>query len=130
MVKDVLRAEGVDADVREVLVADQQSALRLGFRGSPTIRVNGQDVAGPCRSEEGFALSCRLYPGSGQIGLPPADMVRRAVLQARNEGRHEIGSTKMKQGTGISASLGAIFSVLATLGCCLPFSFLAAVGTG
>ncbi len=83
MVKDVLRAEGVVANVEEVLVEDLRSARRLGFRGSPTIRVNGRDVAGPSPSPEGFALSCRLYPGSSQVGLPPVEMVRRAVLQAR-----------------------------------------------
>ena len=36
----------------------------------------------------------------------------------------------MKQGTGVSASLGAIFSAIATFGCCLPLGFLAAVGAG
>src|SRR5215471_16693168 len=87
LVKEVLRAEGVSADIREILVADQRSAQRLGFRGSPTIRVNGQDVAGPSTSPEGFALSCRLYPGSSQMGVPPVEMVRRADLQAREGAR-------------------------------------------
>ena len=35
----------------------------------------------------------------------------------------------MKQGTGISASLAAIASTVATIGCCLPLSFAAALGT-
>ena len=34
----------------------------------------------------------------------------------------------MKQGTGISSSIAAILSVVATLGCCLPFGFAAAIG--
>ena len=87
LVKDILRAEGVEAEIREILVEDQLSARRLGFCGSPTIRVNGRDVAGPSISPEGFALSCRLYPGSNQIGVPPVEMVRRAVLQAREGAR-------------------------------------------
>ena len=91
LVKDVLQAEGVVADIREVLVADQHSARQLGFRGSPTILVNGQDVAGPS-SPQDFALSCRLYPGSNQIGLPPVDLVRRAVLQARSGGVPGVGA--------------------------------------
>lgn len=37
----------------------------------------------PPRTEGGFALSCRVYPGSEPIGLPPAQMVRRAVSEAR-----------------------------------------------
>ena len=36
----------------------------------------------------------------------------------------------MKHGTGISASVGAILSSLASLSCCLPFGFAAALGAG
>jgi hypothetical protein len=36
----------------------------------------------------------------------------------------------VKQATGASASLAAIISSLATIGCCLPFGFAAALGAG
>ena len=36
----------------------------------------------------------------------------------------------MKQGTGVSASLAAIVSSLATISCCLPIGFAAALGFG
>ena len=36
----------------------------------------------------------------------------------------------MKQGTGVSASLGAILSSIATISCCLPIGFVAALGAG
>lgn len=36
----------------------------------------------------------------------------------------------MKQGPGIAASLGAILSSLATISCCLPLGFAAALGAG
>jgi len=36
----------------------------------------------------------------------------------------------MKQPTGVSASLAAIFSSLASISCCLPLGFAAALGTG
>jgi FtsH-binding integral membrane protein len=35
----------------------------------------------------------------------------------------------VKQGSGISASLAAIASTVATIGCCLPLGFAAALGT-
>jgi len=35
----------------------------------------------------------------------------------------------MKNPTGVSASVGAILGSLASLGCCLPLSFAAALGT-
>jgi hypothetical protein len=38
LVKHVLAAEGVEAEIHEVLVSDEAMASDLGFRGSPTIR--------------------------------------------------------------------------------------------
>ena len=81
LVRDVL--QGVAADIHEVLVADERMANELRFSGSPTIRINGRDVAGTTAESKCFALSCRLYPGSQEIGLPPAEMVHRAVIEAR-----------------------------------------------
>jgi hypothetical protein len=86
LVEDVLRVEGVAADVREVLVKDDKMARDLRFHGSPTIRIDGWDVAENPQKTEAFALSCRLYPESEQIGLPPAEMVRRAVVEAGERG--------------------------------------------
>jgi hypothetical protein len=36
----------------------------------------------------------------------------------------------LRQGTGISASLAAILSSVATISCCLPLGFAAALGAG
>ena len=83
LVRDVLDSEGVAAEVREVLVMDDSMATDLAFSGSPTIRINGRDIAGESSHAKAFGLSCRLYPGSVEIGLPPIEMVRRAVVEAR-----------------------------------------------
>src|SRR5256884_3787604 len=45
-----------------------------------------------------------------------------------NEVRAPESGKEMKQGSGISASLGAIVSSLATMGCCLPLGFAGALG--
>ena len=82
LVKDVLAAEGVGTDIREVLIRDERMAGEMKFVGSPTIRINGRDVAGESQTAKNFGLSCRLYPGSKQIGLPPAEMVHRAIVEA------------------------------------------------
>jgi hypothetical protein len=87
LVKQVLAAEGVAAEIQEVLVRDEGMADELRFHGSPTIRINGRDVARESEKAQSFALSCRLYPGSKQVGLPPAEVIHRAVLAARKEGR-------------------------------------------
>lgn len=83
LVKSVLAAEGVATEVHEVLVRDEGMASELRFLGSPTIRINGRDVAEEAQKVQSSALSCRLYPGSEHVGLPPAEMIHRAVIEAR-----------------------------------------------
>lgn len=87
LVRDVLAAQGISTEIHEVLVRDERSAKEFRFRGSPMIRINGRDVAAESQDPEDFALSCRLYPGSNQIGLPPPEMVWKAIAAARKEGR-------------------------------------------
>lgn len=79
--KTVLAAERISAPISEVLVADARMAETLRFRGSPTIRINGRDIAGESEVQH-FAVSCRLYPGEKQPGVPPAEMIHRAVRAA------------------------------------------------
>ena len=83
LVKDVLAAQGIAAEIHEVLVRDERMATSLQFFGSPTIRIDGQDIAGELDKPQHFSLSCRLYAESKQVGLPPAEMIRKAVLEAR-----------------------------------------------
>jgi hypothetical protein len=86
LVRDVLVAEGAAADIHEVLVKDDGMANELRFCGSPTIRINGRDVAGDSQKQERYALSCRIYRGSTQIGLPPTEAIHRAVWEAQEYG--------------------------------------------
>ena len=87
LVKGILAAQGVVTEVHEVVVRDEGMASELRFLGSPTIRINGRDVAEEAQKAQSFALSCRLYPGSQQVGLPPAEMIHRAVIMARQGDR-------------------------------------------
>ena len=79
--KRVLTMENISTQVSEVLVANSRMAQAMKFRGSPTIRINGRDIAGEFELQH-FAVSCRLYPGEKQPGVPPAEMIRRAVREA------------------------------------------------
>jgi len=77
MVRRVLAAERLSAEIRTMLITDESGAQRERFPGSPTIRVDGRDV-----DPEGagaISLSCRLYPGSAHPGLPAEETVRRAL---------------------------------------------------
>jgi hypothetical protein len=81
--RDVLFAEGVVAEIHELAVKNTRAAEECKFRGSPTIRIDGRDVAGESRELESYALACRIYPGAKEAGVPPVEMIRRAVRRAR-----------------------------------------------
>lgn len=64
-------------------VETQEEAERVGFLGSPTIRVNGADVEAP--AERGPAgLACRVYrrPDGRVSPLPDPEDVRAALDRA------------------------------------------------
>ena len=76
------------ADVRVVrrVVHDEQEAVALGMRGSPTLLIGGADpFADP---GDPASLSCRLYrQADGSLaGAPPADELRRALASTGQAG--------------------------------------------
>ena len=75
----VMAEEGVADDVEVVKVETEEQARELGFVGSPTIRVDGQDIDPPGDSR--YALTCRAYRlEDDRISpLPSKDMIRRAL---------------------------------------------------
>jgi hypothetical protein len=83
LIREALAAHDTDAEIREVLVLDKRMADELRFCGSPTIRIDGRDVACDATQAQESALSCRLYPGSEHVGLPSAATIHRALLEAR-----------------------------------------------
>ena len=79
----ILREEGVEADVERVEVMDDDQARRERFPGSPTIRINGQDIVPPAETEP-YSLTCRVYrTRDGRVSpLPDPEDVREAVRSA------------------------------------------------
>ena len=82
-VREVLTQEGAPAQMIEVEVNDAATAQRMGFLGSPTIRVNGLDVEPSARTADAFGLTCRTYVEDGRrTGIPPSEWIRTAVREA------------------------------------------------
>jgi hypothetical protein len=91
-VKQVLDLAGVDISVRKTLVGSAEQARALGFVSSPTIRVNGQDVALELRESScaecgeacgcNGAIDCRIWVWQGEehTEAPPA-MIVDAILR-------------------------------------------------
>ena len=80
----ILREEGVDAEVSRVEITDDEQARRERFPGSPTIRLNGEDILPPADTEP-YSLTCRVYrTRDGRISpVPDPEDVRTAVRAAR-----------------------------------------------
>jgi hypothetical protein len=79
--KRVLREEGVDPEtVDQVEVVSDEQAERERFFGSPTIRIDGEDVVPPGEGAP-VGLSCRVYRlRDGQPSpVPDIEDVRAAV---------------------------------------------------
>ena len=84
-VRDALLLEGVSAEMEEVEVKDAATARSVRFLGSPTIRIDGQDVEPSARSAQSFGLTCRTYANQGQrAGAPPVECIRAAMREAKD----------------------------------------------
>jgi hypothetical protein len=53
-------------------VQSDEEARRVGFLGSPTVRVDGRDVEPGAEARDDFGLKCRLYRVDDRLaGAPP-----------------------------------------------------------
>ena len=77
--REVMAEEGIPNEVEVVKVETEDQARQLRFVGSPTIRVDGQDIDPP--TDPRYVLACRAYRlGDDRISpLPSKDMIRRAL---------------------------------------------------
>ena len=81
---ETLAAEMGDLVVTRRLVETQDEAERVGFRGSPSIFVDGVDVFADPGAAAG--LTCRLYQTPNGIeGSPTLGQLRVAVTAARGD---------------------------------------------
>ncbi len=85
LIEAVLRSQGVAAQVELLEVKTPEEATRLRFLGSPSIRVDGLDIDPVARTSADFGLKCRIYRhGNRFVGVPPRELLERAVKEARN----------------------------------------------
>ncbi len=86
--ESVLRRGIIETPIQVVVVGSLEDAELLGFQGSPTIRVDGEDVV-PV-PELPVALACRIYRGAdGRLrGSPPVEAIAAAV-DAHRRGKLE-----------------------------------------
>jgi hypothetical protein len=73
--------QGIDVPIEIIRVASDEDARRYSFYGSPTIRVNGADIAPLPEGMPEPALACRAYRTSdGRVSpLPPFELITAAL---------------------------------------------------
>lgn len=81
----VLQEAGIsNVDIRMTEIRSEEEAQMRAFVGSPTILVDGEDVAPP--SAEPVGLNCRVYRRpDGTVSPTPGPETLRAALQPARE---------------------------------------------
>ena len=82
ILREVLQVSGTDVSMRKVLVDSEETARKLKFLSSPTIRINGRGIAfefretpcdscvGACACEDGVDCRVWLYEGKDYTEAP------------------------------------------------------------
>ena len=77
--KELIDEEKLDANIELVLVESPEDAQKVGFQGSPSIKVNGVDLE---NNNDGFSFNCRLYDIDGELtGIPSKEFIRKKILK-------------------------------------------------
>jgi copper chaperone CopZ len=136
-VQEVLREEGIPAEISVVNVQDAPTAERVGFLGSPSIRMNGLDVEREARSAREYGMMCRTYVVNGRReGLPSRETIRQAIREAQSgipsgevccqPAARVAGAGKESRSSSLFAAGSVFAAVVASLCCILPIVFAVA----
>ena len=111
--QSVLDANDVQADIRLVQVRDFEEAAAMRFLGSPTIRIDDEDIEPEARSRTDYGFMCRTYADEdgATTGVPSATLIAEAI-RSRTYGRR--GEEETRAAIALSVLAGAAGGVLAT----------------
>jgi hypothetical protein len=86
--RDLVLQTGVSADIAVTRIETPEAAISARFLGSPTVRIDGDDVDPEAAARSDYGLNCRLYrTDSGVQGTPPDEWLIAALDHARS--RHD-----------------------------------------
>ena len=81
--KALINDQGLDTTIRYQLIDTYEAAVEHGFRGSPTVLIDGTD---PFADDDApVGLSCRIYlTDDGPAGSPTLRQLQEATADPRN----------------------------------------------
>lgn len=129
----VLAAAGVQAAVHKLLIASAEQARMAGFLSSPTIRVNGQDIAlelkesscaecGEACACDG-AIDCRVWVWQGEEHtVAPTAMIVDAILrEVYGGGERAVAAAPVELSENLERFFaGKMRQVAESASCCPP----------
>jgi len=87
LLEKVMAEEGITSPVKKVDVISDSMAQEVRFAGSPSIRINDQDIEAEGISEQGFGRKCRIYSVGGvPKGIPAEQSIHNALVEAKSKG--------------------------------------------
>lgn len=76
----VLKRNGWFMGIHSIEIKDLNQAKKAKFLGSPTIRVNGQDLEKDAEKADSYSLDCRTYVINGEsISVPTEDFIEEGI---------------------------------------------------
>ncbi len=76
--KAALEAEAINSDVHLIMIKDDEEATRERFLGSPSFRIDGQELWPEERRR--YTMNCRVYAtDKGLQGYPTPEMFREKI---------------------------------------------------
>lgn len=85
-VRALLQRRWPETQLQFRAVESEEDARRVGFLGSPTVRVDGRDVEPGAEGRDDFGLKCRLYRVGDRLAGTPPDAWIVDALEGRAAG--------------------------------------------
>jgi hypothetical protein len=85
--REILAQAGISTEIELRKITGDDAAQRERFLGSPTVRVNGDDVEPDAELRTDYGMKCRLYRTAGGLsGQPPQEWLQAALGGSRSTG--------------------------------------------
>jgi arsenate reductase len=78
LIHDTIKSLGLNIPLRKIEIKDEDDSKKYFFPGSPTIRINGEDIEPETASAT--TLICRIY--SNGTGLPDKEILKCKIAKA------------------------------------------------
>jgi len=89
LLNEVINESGLQIEVKEIELKSPDEVETHRFLGSPSIRINEEDLEGEVYEREvGYGWRCRFYEDSepGEVkAVPGRDLIRRKLAMASGE---------------------------------------------